>query len=310
MLAAASSASAVAQSYPTKPVRMVVGFAPGGSTDVVARLLSAKLTEKLGQAVFVENRPGAASNIAAQLIAKSPPDGHTLFYITSTLAVNVSLYPSLPFNLVEDFAAVAPVCAIPSVLAVHPSLPVKTVKELVALAKAKPGQISYGSAGSGSATHLATELFKTAAGIDLLHVPYKGSGPAFNDLIGGHVQVVFVFNASQVTSNAHAGRLRALAVTSRERMSALPALPTMHEAGVKGFEAIVWNGVLAPRGTPREIVSRVNAQTAQAMKELTPALNEIGAYAMYATPEQFDGFIKTEIGKWAGVVKRAGARAE
>lgn len=305
----AASAPAPAQSYPAKPVRLVVGFAPGGSTDVVARLTSKKLGESLGQSVVVDNRAGAASNIAAELVARAPADGHTLLYMTSTLTVNQSLYAKLAFDVTRDFVAVTPVVDIPSVLSVHPSLPVKTVKELVALAKARPGDIAYGSAGNGSATHLATELFKSIAGIDLLHVPYKGSGPATNDFLGGHVQVLFVFNATLVSANMKSGRLRPLAVTSRSRLPNFPDLPTMPEAGIKGYDASVWNGILAPAGTPRQIVARINRETAQAVKELTPTLAEMGAYPMYASPEEFAAFVKSEIGKWAGVVKRSGARA-
>lgn len=302
--------SVAAQNYPAKPVRMTVGFAPGGSTDVVARLLARKLTDRFGTSVVVENRSGAAGNIASQLVARAPADGYTLLYITSTAVVNVSLHASLPFNLVEDFVAVSPVCAIPSVLAVHPSLPARSVKDLIALARARPGEISYASAGNGSATHLATELFRSLAGIKLLHVPYQGSGPGFSDLLGGHVQLQFVFNAGQAAVNEKFGKLRLLAVTSLQRLPSLPALPTMPEAGVKDYEALVWNGMLAPRGTPREVVQRLNAATTDAMKELTGALAELGAYPMHATPEEFAGFIRKEIGKWAAVVKLAGARAE
>jgi len=300
----------LAQSYPAKPVRLVVGFAPGGSTDVVARLLARKLTESFGESFVVENRPGAASNIAGQLVARSPADGYTLLYMTSTMTVNTSLYSRLPFDLFADFAPVSAVVDIPSVLAVHPSLPVHTVKELVALARSRPGEIMYGSAGSGSATHLAGELFKSVAGINLVHVPYKGAGPATTDFLGGHVQVLFVFNATLVESNMKIGKLRPLAVTTRERLSNFPQLPTMSEAGIKGYEASVWNGVLAPTGTPREIVSRLNQQIARGVKDLTPALHDIGAYPMYSTPEQFAAFIKSEVVKWAAVVKRSGARAE
>jgi tripartite-type tricarboxylate transporter receptor subunit TctC len=310
LVLAASGACAMAQAYPVKPVRMVVGFAPGGSTDVVARLLSKKLTDSLGQTFVVENRAGAASNIAGQAVARSPADGYTLLYMTSTMTVNVSLYPKLPYDLAADFTPVAPVVDIPSVLAVHPSLPVRTVKELIALAKARPGEITYGSAGSGSATHLATELFKSMAGIDIVHVPYKGSGPATTEFLGGHVQVLFVFNASLVESNMKTGKLRPLAVTTRNRLSNFPQLPTMPEAGIKGYEASVWNGVLAPAGTPKDIVSRLNVQIAQSVKELTPALTEIGAYPMQADPEKFAAFVRSEVVKWAGVVKRSGAKAE
>jgi len=295
-----------AQSYPAKPVRLVVGFAPGGSTDVVARLLARKLSDSLGQAFVVDNRAGAGGNIATQHVARIAPDGYALLYATSTAAVNVSLYANLPFNLVADFAGIAPVCGIPSILTIHPSLPVKSVKELIALAKMRPGDISYASAGSGSATHLASELFKSTTGINLLHIPYKGAGPAMTDLLGGHVQVQFIFNAIQVAAASQSGRLRPLAVTSRRRLATLPNLPTMQEAGLKDFEAIVWNALLAPSATPADIVSRLNMLTAQAMKELTPTLAEMGAYPMYGTSDEFTAFLKTEIGKWAGVVKRAG----
>lgn len=307
---ALATAPAWSQSYPAKPVRLVVGFAPGGSTDVMARLVAKKLTDTFGQSVFVDNRPGASSNIAAQSVARTAADGYTLLYMTSTLAVNVSLHPKLPFNLLDDFVPITPVVDIPCTLSVHPSLPVRNVKELVALAKARPGEIAYGSAGRGSGTHLATELFKSMAGVDLLHVPYKGSGPATNDFLGGHVQVLFVCNVSLVKENVKSGRLRPLAVTSRQRLSNLPELPTMPEAGIKGYEASVWNGILAPAGVPREVVTRVNRDTAQAVKELTPTLIELGAYPMHATPEQFAAFLKREIGKWAGVVQRAGIRAD
>ncbi|MCC7485728.1 MAG: tripartite tricarboxylate transporter substrate binding protein [Burkholderiales bacterium] len=300
----------MSQAYPAKPVRMVVGFAPGGSTDVVARLLARRLADSLGRSFVVENRAGAASNIAGQLVARSPADGYTLLYMTSTMTVNVSLYPRLPYDLAADFAPVAPVVDIPSVLAVHPSLPVKTVQELIALARARPGEVSYGSAGSGSATHLATELFKSMAGIDIAHVPYKGAGPAMNDFLGGHVQVLFVFNATLVEGNAKAGRLRPLAVTTRQRLPGFPALPTMQEAGIRGYEASVWNGVLAPSGTPGDIVLRLNAQIAQAVKELTHSLTEIGAFPMQADPGEFAAFVKSEVVKWAGVVKRSGVKVE
>ena len=305
-----TSPCVLAQNYPAKPVRMVVGFAPGGSTDIVARLLSRKLTDSMGQSFVVENRSGASSNIAAQGVARAPADGLTLLYMTSTLVVNVSLFSNLAFDLTKDFSPVTPVVDIPSFLSVHGSLPVKSVKELIALAKSRPGEITYGSAGSGSATHLATELFKSIAGVNIVHVPYKGSGPATTDFLGGHVQVLFVFNAEHVKSNAKIGRLRPLAVTTRKRLSDFPALPTMIEAGVSNYEASVWNGVLAPAGTPRDIVARLNTQTAQAIRELTPTLAEIGAYPMSMSADEFSEFVRREMGKWAAVVKVSGARAE
>lgn len=310
VLLALFSAVAHAQGWPAKPIRMIVPYPPGGPTDVLGRIAAIELSKALGQNVIVDNKPGAAGQIGALEVSRAPADGYTLLYMTSTLTVNVSLYSKLPFDLAADFVPVAPVVDIPSVLAVHPSLPVKSVKELIALARARPGEITYGSAGSGSATHLATELFKNMAGIDIVHVPYKGSGPATNEFLGGHVQVLFVFNATLVEGNAKAGKLRPLAVTTRTRLANFPQLPTMPEAGVKGYEASVWNGVLAPAGMPREIVTRLNAQIGQSVKELMPQLTEIGAIPMRADPDQFAAFVRSEVVKWAGVVKRSGAKAE
>jgi tripartite-type tricarboxylate transporter receptor subunit TctC len=300
---------ALAQPYPVKPIRLIVGFAPGGSTDVVARMIAVKLTDKLGQQVVVDNRAGAGSNIATQVVARASADGYTLLFVTSTQPVNVTLYGNLPYNLAEDFIGVAPATEIPSILVVHPSIPAKTVRELIALAKVRPGEMSYASAGVGAATHLAGELFKSMAGIDLLHVPYKGAGPALSDLIGGHVHMQFIFNAGQVLANEKAGKLRSLAVTSAKRLSNVPRLPTMQEAGLKNYEATVWNGIIAPRGTPGAIATRINTHTAQALKELAEPLLDMGAYPMFFTPEQYSVFIKQEITKWADVVKRSGARA-
>ncbi len=305
-----AAAPAWAQTYPNKPIRMVVGFAPGGSTDVAARLIAKKVSEHLGQQVIVDSKPGAASNIAAQEVARAPADGYTLLYMTSTLAVNDSLYAKLPYNLVNDFVAVAPTVDIPCILSLHPSLPAKNMREFVALAKSKPGTISYGSAGNGSGTHLATELLKTAAGINLLHVPYKGSGPATSDFLGGHVQVLFVCQMSLVRDNAKSGKLVPLAVSSRARLPNLPDLPTVAETGFPGYEATVWNGVMAPAGTPRDIVAKLNAAITQSIKDLAPSLIETGNYPMSATPEQFGEFVKSEIGRWGAVVKRSGAKVE
>jgi tripartite-type tricarboxylate transporter receptor subunit TctC len=302
--------SAWSQPYPSKPIRLVVGFAAGGSTDVAARLVAKRLAELLGQPVVVDNRPGAASNIAAQEVARAPADGYVLLYMTSTLAVNESLYPKLPFNLLTDFVAVAPVVDIPCVLSTHPSLPAKSLKELVALAKAQPGKISYASAGSGSATHLATELFASMAGIELLHIPYKGAAPAMADFLGGHVKVMFVCQVSQVRDGEKTGRLVPIAASSSTRIAGLPELPTVAESGLAGYEATVWNGILAPAGTPREIVARLNAAIAQAVKDQTPTMLGNGEAPMFATPEQFGAFLKSEVARWAIVVKRSGARPE
>ena len=302
--------AAQAQPYPAKPIRLIVGFAPGGSTDIAARQLARKLAEGLGQQVVVDNRPGAASNIAAQEVARAPADGYTLLYMTSTLAVNESLYPKLPFNVLTDFVAVSPVVELPCVLSTHPSLPARSVKDLIALARAQPGKISYASAGSGSATHLATELFATMAGVDLMHVPYKGAAPAMADFLGGHVKVMFVCQVSSVRDGEKTGRLVPLAASSSQRIAGLPELPTVAEAGLAGFEATVWNGILAPAGTPREIVNRLNAAVAQAVKDQAPLMLSNGESPMFATPEQFGAFLKAEVGRWAAVVRRSGARPE
>ena len=301
---------AMAQGYPTRPVRMVVAMAPGGATDVVGRLLSQKLTEKLGQPVFIENRAGGGANIGTEAVARSTADGYTLLLATSTQTVNVSLYPKLPYDLIRDFVAVGLVATTPSILVVHPSVPVNSVEELVAYAKARPGKLTYASAGSGSATHLAGELFKSLAGIDLIHIPYKGSGPAMTDVLSGQVNVMFGFNPGQVMQYAKAGKLRPLAITTENRLSSLPTLRTMQEAGVPGFEASTWYGVLAPAGVTPEVVARLNAQIGVAVNELGPSLAEIGAYPLHSTPEQLAGFLKKEIAKWASVVQRSGAHVE
>lgn len=308
--AALGCCPATAQSYPTKPVRLVVGFSPGGSTDVVARMVARRLSESLGQQVVVENRPGAGSNIATQFVSRAPADGYTLLFVTSTQTVNATLYAKLPYRLVDDFVGVAPATEIPSVLCTHPSVPARDVKALIALAKARPGDITYASAGVGSATHLAGELLKSAAGIDLRHIPYKGAGPAMTDMLGGHVDTQFVFNAGLVETNAKAGRLRALGVAWKRRLDALPSLPTLHESGLKNFQATVWNGIIAPTGTPQAAIDRVNAATAQALKDLAEPLRKMGAYPMVMTPAEHTRFVGSEIGKWAEVVKRSGARVQ
>lgn len=298
-----------AQTYPTQTIRLVVPFAPGGSTDVLGRLLAQGLSRGLGQNMVVDNRAGGGTNIGAELVARAAPDGYTLFMTTTTQAINVTLYPKLTYDLVKDFSPVAPVATSPSVLVVHPSVPVKTVKELIALAKGRPGTLTYASSGSGSTAHLAGELFKMSAGIDLVHIPYKGAGPAQVDLIGGHVHSMFGFTAG-VMPHLKAGKLRALGVTSTKRLPDMPDMPTLHEAGVSGYEVSVWYGILAPAGTPAEIVSRLNAETAKSVKDLTPRFAQLGAYPLYSTPADFSRFIQNEIRKWAPVVQRSGAKVD
>jgi tripartite-type tricarboxylate transporter receptor subunit TctC len=299
----------IAQTYPVRPVRLVVPWAPGGSVDLLGRLVAQKLTEQGGMSVFVENRAGAGTNLGAEYVARSAANGYTLLMASSTQAINVSLYPKLSYDLVKDFVAISPVANNPSVLVVHPSLPVKTVKELVALAKARPGELIYASSGSGSTSHLAGELLKMSAGIDLVHVPFKGAGPALTDLLGGHVQMLITITA-QTLPHIKSGKLRALAVTSERRLSGMPDLPTMQEAGIKGYEVSVWSGILAPAGMRREVVAFLSSETGKTVKELSERLTDLGAEPLYSTPEQFSKFIREEITKWAVVVKHSGARVD
>ncbi len=304
------SGAALAQTWPAKPVRVVLGFAAGGSTDVMGRMLAAKLTERTGQQFMVENRPGASSNIASEHVARATPDGYTLLNTTSTMTVNATLFPKLPFNVLEDFVAVSTTVAVPSILSLHPSVPARNLKELVDLAKAKPNTLNYGTAGEGSAAHLTTELFQGATGVSMVHVPYKGAGPALTDLLAGNIQMLFIFSAQQVGTHAAAGRLRPIAVTSPQRMVSLPDLPTLQELGLEGFEASSWSGIMAPKGTPRELVLRINQQINAATKDMTKQLGDLGAYAVHSTPEQFAAYVKSEIAKWAVIVKRAGIKPD
>jgi tripartite-type tricarboxylate transporter receptor subunit TctC len=308
-VAATATPPAAAQSYPAKSIRLIVPFAPGGSTDVLGRLVAQRLSRGLGQNVFVDNRAGGGTNIGAELAARAAPDGYTLLMSTSTQAINVTLYPKLAYDLVKDFTAVSPIGTSPSILVVHPSVPAKTVKELVALAKARPGQLTYASSGSGSTAHLAGELFKLTAGIDLVHIPYKGAGPAQIDLVGGHVHSMFGFTAG-VLPHLKAGKLRALGVTSDKRLPDMPDLPTLREAGVRDYEVSVWYGLLAPAGTPNDVVTLLNSETAKSVKELAPKFGDLGVYPLYATPAEFSRFIQNEIRKWAPIVKRSGAKVD
>jgi len=304
--------AALAQGWPEKPVRFVVGFTPGGPSDILARALGQKLAESWGQQVVIENRPGAGGNIAAELVARSAPDGATwLLGNNSILATNQSLYGKLGYDPVKDFAPVALVAIQPNILVVNPNLPVSSVKELIALAKAKPGALNYASSGSGAAAHLAGELFKAMTGVQMVHIPYKGAQPALTDVIAGQAQLMFATSAS-VIPYIKAGRLRALAVTTAKRSGTVPELPTLSEAGVPGFEAITWHGVVVPAATPARLVERLNADIVRVlhMRDLRERFESLGAELATGTPQDFAEYIAREIPKWAKVVKDSGARAD
>ncbi len=302
-----------APTYPSKPIRMVVPFTPGGSTDILARAIGQKLTEAWGQPVVIDNVPGAGGAIGADKVAKAAADGYTLLMgHIGTLAVNPSLYPALPYNPTKDFAPVAWVARVPNVLVVHPSVAAHTLKELVALAKAKPGQLAYGSGGNGSAANLATEYFKLQTGTSLLHIPYRGTAPAVTDLLGGQIQVLFT-GAPAVLGQIKNGQLRALAVSSPQRLDALPELPTVAEAlGIKGFEADQWYGVVAPAGTPKDVVAKLNAQINAALNspELKARLTSEGAIATPTTPEAYGAHIAREIARWKPVIQSGRVKAD
>jgi tripartite-type tricarboxylate transporter receptor subunit TctC len=303
--AAAQGNTAAPATYPVKPIRLVVPFTPGGSTDILARAIGLELTKAWGQPVVIDNVPGAGGSLGADKVAKAPADGYTLLMgHIGTLAVNPSLYPALPYDPVRSFAPVAWVARVPNVLVVNPQVAARSVKELVALAKSRPGQLNYGSGGNGSAANLATEYFKLQTGSSLLHIPYRGTAPAINDLIGGQIQVLFT-GAPAVLSQIRNGQLRALAVSSPQRLPALPDLPTVAEAGYRDFEADQWYGVVAPAGTPREIVARLNAQINLALNapELKARLVSEGAVATPTTPEAFGKHIASEIARWKPVIQ-------
>jgi tripartite-type tricarboxylate transporter receptor subunit TctC len=308
---ALAAPSALAQAYPAKPVRMIAASSPGSGVDIVARIVAQKLGEQLGQQVVVDNRAGAGGNLGAELAAKAAPDGYTLLMGTPAHAINTGLYRKLNYDLIRDFAPVSQVSAGQYAIVVHPSLPVKSVRELIALARAKPGALNYASAGSGNATHLAGELFNSAARVKLVHVPYKGSGPALVDLVGGQVQLMFS-NLTAALPQVKSRRIRALAVTGPTRAAAAPDLPTVIEAGVPGYVVISWFGVLVPAATPRELVTRLNTDLARTMAalDIRERLAAEGAEPTVGTPEQFAAFIKSEITQWSKVIKDAGITVE
>lgn len=301
---------AQAQGYPDKPVRLIVPFSAGGSSDTISRIIAQKMTLAMGQTFVIENKPGAGGNIGGDLVAKSTPDGYTLLFAAGSTAINVSLYSKMPFDPMKDLDPVIHVCNVTGIRVTHPSVGVASVAELVRLAKDKPGSLNYASAGAGTVIHLAGEMFRSMADVKITHVPYKGSGPALMDLIGGQVQLMFA-NMPGTLQHVKAGRLKVLAVTSPKRSPLLPDVPTIAETGLTGYQASTWFGVFAPAGTPREVVAKLNAEFNKALSspELTEHLRLEGAEAVGGTPEEFRTFVRGEIERWAPVVKSAGVKA-
>ncbi len=311
-LSAAWAQTPAPTNYPARTVRMVVGFAPGGGTDVIARFFAQKLGESLGQSFIVENRAGAGGNIGAESVAKAAPDGYTLMMAIASLAINVTLYNKIAYDPVKDFTAIGTVAITPNCFAVHPSLPVKSLRELIALAKAKPGEISYGSAGAGTPVHLSVELFQLMARIKLLHVPYNGSGPSTAAVLGGQIPMLAT-TLPAALPHVRAGKLRMLGITSAERTALAPEFPTVAEAaGLPGYEAGVWYGLLAPAGTPAAVVNKLNAESERLLqqREVRERLAALGFDPYRRTQAEFAELIKTDIVKWGKVVRESGARAD
>ena len=310
--ALACGAATVAAAYPDKPIRMLLPYPPGAGSDVIARLIAQKLSDNLGQQVIVDNRGGAGGNIGMELAARALADGYTLvFALTSQLAINPALYRSLPYDPVRDYAPVSLIGSAPYVLVVHPSVSAASVQALIALAKARPGQLKFASAGNGSGAHLAAELLRSLAGIDLVHVPYKGAGPALPDLISGQVELMFATHAA-IGQHVRAGRLRALAVTTAKPSAAIPGVPAMAESGVPGYDSSVWYGLLAPAGTPPAIVRRLNGEVVRVLSvpDVRERLAIEAIETVGSTPEALAAHIRQELAKWAKVVVQSGAKID
>lgn len=305
-----ASTLSFAQAWPVKPVRMIVPIAGGGSTDAIARLVGTKLGEIWGQTVLVENRPGGSTMIGAEVVARAAPDGYTMLMATSAFPANFSLFRKVPYKL-SDFAPVSNVAESPNVLAVHPSVPAKSVKELIALLRSRPGQINYGSGGVGGSTHLAAELFKLLAKVDITHIPYKGGGPAVTDLLGGQISMIFG-NLPAVLPHVNTGRINVLAIASAKRTQTMPNLPTMDEAGVRGFEASTWAGLLMPAGTPQPIINKFYAdlQKIYAQPDMRERMATGGFEAIGNSPKEFAAYIDMEVARWEKVIRAAGIKAE
>ena len=310
-LALLAVTTAHAQSYPSRPIKIVVPYPPGGFNDTLGRTLAAKFTEAWGQPAVVENKPGGNTLIGNDFVAKSPPDGYTLLMVAFPFSVVPSLFKTMPYNTVNDFAPVILAASSANLLVVNPSLPVKSVGELLALAKSKPGSLSYASTGNGSSNHISMELFKTLAGVDILHVPYKGSAPAVTDLLGGQVQLMFD-NTPNVLPHVKAGKLRALGSSRTKRDALTPDVPTIAEAGVPGYDLSVWFGVVAPAGTPKEVVQKLNAEVIKilAMPDVRERFLAQGVEPQGSTPEQFAEHIRSQMAKWGKLVQDAGVKAE
>ena len=310
LLCATAAGSALAQNYPTKPVRIIAPFAPGGGTDFIARVAASKMTESLGQTVIVDNRPGAGGTLGAEIGAKAAPDGYVLTLIAGSYAVNPSLY-KVSFDSNNDITPIIQLSQGPFLVVVHPALPVKNIKDLIAVAKKKPDGLAFASSGSGSIIHLATELFNDMAGIKMVHVPYKGTGPALTDTIAGQTQLLFSSIAVAVPQ-VKSGRLRAIAVTTMKRVEAFPDVPTVNESGLKGYETVLWHGLIGPKNLPRPIVDRLNGDLNKILqaKEMQERLAGEGVTAAGGTPEQFAATIKRDIETWRKVVQKVGAKAD
>ena len=304
------ASAAYAQGYPTRPVRMVVAFAPGGGTDIVGRIIGLKLSEMWPHPVVIDNRPGAASIIGTDVVAKAAPDGYTIQTVSMSHALNAALFKKLPYDTIKDFAHVILAARAPNVLVAHPSLPVRTVKDLVALAKSRPGRIAFSSSGTGGVSHLSAEVFRSVAAIELLHVPYKGAGPAMTALLSGEAQLMMA-TAPVALTQMKAGRVRAIAISSKQRSTLAPDLPTIAESGYPGFEADTWYGVLAPARTATAVVTRINADINQLLKtrEVQARFGEQGAEIAGGSPEEFRAFAESEVKRWTQVIKAAGIEA-
>lgn len=300
-----------AQTFPAKPVRFVVPFATGGASDIVARAVGAKLGEVWGQTIVIDNRAGGSGMIGSELVARAAPDGYVLLIVEPTFAITPGLFSKVPFDVVKDFAPVVQLGQAPQVLVVHPSVPVKTVKELIALAKARPGQLNFASPGTGTTGHLGLELFKMMGKVDMVHIPYKGAGPAVADLLGGQVSVALV-SVSSAQTNIKAGRLRALGVTSAQRFAGAPEIPTIAEAALPGFDTLQWWGIVAPRSTPPELVNKIAADAGRLVNsaDMKERMLALGAEPVASSPERFGVFIRDEIDKWGRLVRASGAKAD